>query len=400
MSAITLLNLFFFDTALLLTASAFWQRPIRRYTIAFVTILLTGILGDSIRNYLLPIYAALLIVCFLQKNYTLDTVVVALTAVSIIWGITMMTGCLILLISPAFLDTIAFNILNGILLVSFGFGFRHVSVKCRVVFLPEYWQGKAFLIALEMLILLFFAFILPQFALNNMRHYAIAQLTLMTLLIVVCLILNAYNKSQEKNRRLTQERRQADIIEQEYHSIISLKHYYTKLFESIQGYIRRSDLRGLEAYFERYITPIHRRQIRLQNAGNIKNILIANLLELAANYAASHPIKFEYDISGIIAIPNEIEMDVFHILAEWLNNALEALDTQTNGRLSLHMIGAMDQCQFIIENSFELNEMSPTKPGRGRGLQDVYRIIESNPHFQRYTERRDCIFTQCLIVQF
>lgn len=399
MPAIVVLNIFAFDIALLVTVSAFWQRPTHRYIIAFAAILLTGILADSIRNYLLPVYVVLLMICFAHKHLVFDTIVAALTAAASIWGMTMLAGCLVLLLAPTFLTSIQFNIFNGLLIVGFGLSLKCAATKRRTTFLPEHRQGKVFLVALELLILLFFAFVLPRFALQNMQHYAIAQLTLMALLVVVCVLLAAYNKSHEKNRILSQERRQAEIIEQEYNAIIGLKHYYSKLYESIQGFIRRRDLAGLESYFDAYITPIHRKNISLQNVDNIKTILIANLLELAANYASSHPIVFHYEIAGQIDIPKPLEMDVFHILAEWLNNAIESLENQKDGKLTILMTGIPTQCSFIISNSCAQLQ-NTKKRGRGHGLPDIYRIIDRNPHFERVTETRDARFSQHLMVHF
>lgn len=162
-------------------------------------------------------------------------------------------------------------------------------------------------------------------------YYLLFSASIVFAAYLTYLLLTAETKIKYEEQRQKFEKVNSLVIEEKYNDIISLKHYYSKLYETLNAYITVQDWQGLEGYFEKHISPLHKEHIKsdfvLPKLDLIELPLIKNLL-FDATVKARHVYSIEMciDIEGCISDCFIQEMDLFIILNEWITNAFNATD--------------------------------------------------------------------------
>jgi len=343
--AVTLFNNVAYSFAAITLISTLTQDTKCRYVAVFVLLTAIGILLTYAPNLIMPTNILVLTLCFTRNPKGLRQAFYAsLTTIFLLWGYIVLATSVALLVAPYWHNSNGFNILMGstLAIASLTAKFsRNFIYWCKV------WGHNGYAVALAIVILTFFSLVLPYLyavvETDNARHWAVILLSLMVVIAIVTLIIHRLINTEYQRRNIaSQMERQksyASQVQAQYDRIVTLKHYYTKLYESLAPYIRNKDMKGLRNFFETTITPIHRGQVLCNSQlSNISSELLRNFFEVTAEQvSAMENVTFEMDISGHITFQGSMELDVFEILCNLTDNAIKALSTQANGLLRLNL---------------------------------------------------------------
>jgi len=150
---------------------------------------------------------------------------------------------------------------------------------------------------------------------------------------------------------------------------------------------------GLQAYFERHIASIHRD--RLEDRGqltSIRNEVIKNLLDVTvAQVDALENISLELEVDNKVRFPEDMEMDLFEIMCNLLDNAMRELGGQAPGLLRIVLRGEAEAVSITVANtlhaSADIEKLYQTeRRGRhGYGLNRVRKIVYRHPGMEHFT---------------
>jgi len=290
-------------------------------------------------------------------------------------------------------------------------------------------NDDGYAIALEIVVLAFFSFILPRYypAINeeDTRQWGIFVLAFMAVLVIVGLLVKRMSGLEHERRSLAMqmERQQsyASQIQSQFERMITLRHYYSNLYHSLLPFIRDGNIDSLRIFFEKNITPIHHSQVNDDGNGagidgivsNIKDDLIRNFLDVTAGQVTTiGNLTLDMKISGDIRLPDNILMDIFEILSNLVDNALREIEGQYLGLLKIHLYESYGQLSIQIANtvisSIDIEQMytsNHVESESGYGLRRVREIVYNHPNMEHLTfksgmfEGKEILVQQIIIIQ-
>jgi two-component system sensor histidine kinase AgrC len=175
---------------------------------------------------------------------------------------------------------------------------------------------------------------------NDSRIF-IVQL-LLTINIVIGFIYSKYNSKlilelETENRKsaiaLAERYVEAENVTKRYDEIVKFKHYCTKLYRSIVGYIDGNDMRGLKKFYIKNIAPINdqlNKEIgEYQQINHIKiDVIKARMIELINSVSQLPNVNLYIQVNNIIDHVAMKDMDLFAALNIYIDNAVEETMTQ------------------------------------------------------------------------
>ena len=243
-------------------------------------------------------------------------------------------------------------------------------------------------------------------------HYSLLSISVIFAIYLVYSLITAESKIKHEEQRQKYEEINNRVIESKYNDIISLKHYYNKLYDSLGGFIVAQDWQGLEECFEKHITPLHKEHIEkgfmipkldLIESPLIKNLLLDSLVK--AKYI--HNAEILIDISDYINIDCMKELDLFIVINEWIDNAFAAIENK-DGYIQVSISKAEGTLTVQVSNPIYVDiDISvihkvghTTKQGHnGIGLSEVSKIINSYENIECMTYVELGKFNQLLIAR-
>ena len=402
-SFLVLYNNVAYCLALVLLLSLLTGGRALKFISAFILIVLAGLLLTPYPNLIMPVTVCVLTVCFsgLRRKKIIPAFRQCLTAVFIAWCVIMLISCVCMAATPDWHGGVGCNLLTGALLVCFALALRlipGIAKWSRRVELTDY------AIMLELLIVLFFSFVLPQFYPQNpvltaddKRQIGIICLSFMAFLLMVGFLICRMQRMEHERREIKayiqQQKDFRQQVQYQFDTVITLKHYYSKLYHGIAPFIRDDDMAGLQAYFERHIASIHRS--RLEDRGqltSIRNEVIKNLLDVTvAQVDALENISLELEVDNKVRFPEDMEMDLFEIMCNLLDNAMRELGGQAPGLLRIVLRGEAEAVSITVANtlhaSADIEKLYQTeRRGRhGYGLNRVRKIVYRHPGMEHFT---------------
>jgi len=395
----------------------------RKYIAVFSIITVIGLLLTflaSAPNWIMPINTILLTLCFskpvkglMDSYYAIrKTFYYSLTISTLTWCFIATLSSLVMIITPNWLTADSYNLFMGAILVFIATVAR-ASKNSMKWFKQLRDDGHA--IALELVILSFFSFILPTYypaiSGEEARQMGIFVLSFMIVLVIVILLVKRMNdlEHERHNLAMQMERQQsyAGQIQSQFERMVTLRHYYSNLYHSLSPFIRDSDMEGLQMFFEENISPIHQSRVDGAQLSNIKNDLIRNFLDVTAGQVATmEGVSLEMDISDNLQLPDNILMDIFEILSNLVDNALRELKGQDFGLLKIRLY-KFDNEMFVqiantIGNSVDIEHMYNPKSVNlesGYGLRRVREIVYSHPNIEHMTHKNGMFKGKELLVQ-
>ena len=396
---------------------------IRKYIVVFSMITIIGLFLTflaSAPNWIMPINTILLTLCFSKpvKGFMDSYYIVrkifyySLTVSTLTWCFIATLSSIIMLIAPNWLIMDSYNLFMGAILVFIATAVR--ALKNSMKWFKQL-RDDGHAIALELVVLLFFSFILPTYypaiSGEDARQMGIFVLSFMMVLVIVILLVKRMNDLEhERHNLVMQMERQhsyAGQIQSQFERMITLRHYYSNLYHSISPFIRNSDMEGLQVFFEENISPIHQSQVDGAQLSNIKNDLIRNFLDVTAGQVTTmEGVSLEMDISDNLQFPDNILMDIFEILSNLIDNALRELKVQDFGLLKIRLY-KFDEEIFIeitntVRDNLNIEHMYNPKAvnlENGYGLRRVREIIYTHPNIEHMTYKNGMFKGKELLVQ-
>ena len=215
-----------------------------KYAAAFIIIAAAGWLLTNRQNWIMPVNTVVLTLLFSKgvKDYC-RTFYQCLTVTFLLFCGILLISSPIMLIAPGWHGSEGFNILVGGVLLT-----ASIAVKIKENIMDWFRQVRheGYVIALELVLLLFMSFVLPMYfpyiAAENVRRWSIFILSFMCVLAVVGLLLNRMKDIEYKRRELAilvehQEAYKQQVLCQ-FEKVVTLKHYYDRLYQGLSPYIR------------------------------------------------------------------------------------------------------------------------------------------------------------------
>ena len=413
MNHVVLYNNFTYSTAVLIFLSTLINATRRRYTIAFIVIMSAGLLLASIPSFIMPVVLLLLTLCFAknQKEY-FRIFYKCLTATTISFFVISTISALAILIVPNWLSSDGYNFFIGTMLLVFAIA---VKTKSNIMSWYRELEHYRYVVTLEGIVLTFFSFVLPRYypviSADSARQLGVFILSFMFVLVTVALLINRMKTLEYNRRELTsqieQQKEYAEKVNAQFEKVITLKHYYSRLYHSIAPFVLSKDVDGLQQYFEKYITPIHNDLMKNNTQlSAIKNDLIRNLIEITAGQVATlKNVVFEMDIFGEIKLSDNIELDIFELLSNFIDNAIKEVSIQNKALLQIEFRVIDDDLSIQIANTvgktLEIESLYSHEPkdGHGYGLKRVRTIVYQQPCIKHFTYKDGILNGRDILVQ-
>jgi len=420
---IALYNNVTYSIAVIILISTVISSPKRRYALAFSIILIFGLILTFLidePSWIMPANTVLLTLCFVKPSKRLKGFVVpirrtfyfCLTVSTLTWCFIATLSALIMLITPNWLGTDGYNIFMGTALVIVAIAVKMLKDSmgwCRQI------NADGYAIVLELVVLVFFSFILPTYypSINeeDTRQWGIFVLAFIVVLITVGLLVKRMNDLEHERcslaMQMERQKSYAGQIQSQFERMVTLRHYYNKLYQSLSPLIRDYDLKGLQVYFEENITPIHQSQVAGVQISSIKNDLIRNFIDVTAGQITTiGNLTLDIDISGEIRFPDNLLMDIFEILSNLVDNALRAVEGQASGLLRIHLHEHYGQLSIqvanTLSNGIDIEQMyseNKSDSESGYGLKRVREIVYSHPNIEHLTFKSGIFEGKEILVQ-
>jgi len=399
-NAINIYNNLTYSLAIVIFLSTLTPSPKHRYVTTFILLTTTGLLMTSMQYWIMPVHVLVLTICFAEtRKGIFKAFYISLTAIFLLWVFIITVSSITMIISPSWHGSDGFNLFIGAALL---IATLTAKASRQQIDLHSRNESKGYIIALELVTIGFFSFVLPLFFrgidIESARLWAVFALSLMLVMMIVALLINRMKDLEYRHRylisQMDQQKSYADQVQKQFERIITLKHFYTKLYESLSPFIRDNNMESLRNYFETYITPIHEAQIQDNiQISKVNNELVRNLLDITAGQASTmESVSLDMAISGEIHPSDNIALDIFEIMSNLIDNAMREISNQENALLRIWLRQEESYLFIMIANSLSNDleiEQLYKKPERGDshgyGLIRVREIVNRYPDMEHMT---------------
>lgn len=201
-------------------------------------------------------------------------------------------------------------------------------------------------------------------------------------------------------------------IEQLYQNMRVFRHDYENILSSLWDYINAGDLDSLKQYFEKDLLPVSRQLTRsnstLAELSHLEIPPLKSLLYSKYIQGQQEGISIKIEIPQTVSDISMNIIDLIRISGIIIDNALESLQSQTDGICQIGLLQNNDSLIFIVENSvpetFVYNDQifekyySTKKYHDGIGLYTVAKILDHYDHILHSVSCQNGIFSQKLII--
>lgn len=191
----------------------------------------------------------------------------------------------------------------------------------------------------------------------------------------------------------------------------TLQHDYANILLSLNGYIQNQDMKGLAAYFNKFVLKTGHHEpgvfpsLKNMNIPEIKGLLAVKLLRAG-----------DLSVSAQVEIPEKIDyisidkIDLSRILGILLDNAIEASAVQESSQIQVAFLNTHHNGVLIVINNtlkqpfpdmsrlFE-ESYSTKEDSRGSGLYNVKQILSKYPAITLNTYLENEWFIQELLIE-
>lgn len=199
-------------------------------------------------------------------------------------------------------------------------------------------------------------------------------------------------------------------VEELYREVRGFRHDYTNLLTTLRLGIESDDMVQIKEVYDTVLKDSNKqfrhRKYNIARVINIDNSALKSLL--AAKFIEAN----EQQIEVTLEVPEKIELqgmklvDFITIVAILIDNALEAALEASNPKVNIAFLKFSDKQLFVIENTIkeqaiDISDMcsfgtSSKGEGRGVGLYNVMKILESYPAVSLNSRSQDHTFCQIL----
>lgn len=216
---------------------------------------------------------------------------------------------------------------------------------------------------------------------------------------------------KQKDFEYTAMEKYTDELNKQYHEIRKFRHDYINILSSMEHYIQEKKLDQLEYYYYQNILPtkkifeknnLHLNDIQKIKSNEIKSILMTKLV-----IAQEKNLTVQVEVRDVVTLPKIIDSIIFiRILGILLDNAIEELETLSDGELRIAIFYQEKDLVFVVQNTCH-SHISPIhqlkKEGystkgdnRGIGLKNIDDLIRESEHILLETTIKNNQFTQII----
>lgn len=233
---------------------------------------------------------------------------------------------------------------------------------------------------------------------------------LIFMLLVYIHTLNAKTRYEQKSRDLARLVKYTRRLENVCDDLTGLKHNYSNILLSINGYLCEKRFDELRDYLSNHVLKDYCKSLNsnfLPSLKHVRNPALKGIIFSKLNQAAMKNIKLFINIFSRIEINNIDPADLVKIIGILFDNAIEACENSSGNELHLGMDSDSSHTSILIGNTYcRLPDLSricergySTKgDNRGFGLYYLKKILSFYPHAQLKTTVNDNIFFQELII--
>ncbi|OTN77946.1 hypothetical protein A5886_003047 [Enterococcus sp. 8G7_MSG3316] len=203
-----------------------------------------------------------------------------------------------------------------------------------------------------------------------------------------------------------------ESMENQYKEVRKFRHDFQNILNSLDDYVLSEDFSGLKNYYLDEIKPtseeITDMNFKLTELQNMKQREIKSVLALKLMTAQNAEIEVDLEVKEVI---EDIPLDAIVLvraLGILLDNAIEALEELSIGKLTVAVFKNKQEIQFIIQNDckdhmpsiqqLKKEGFSTKGENRGLGLSNVKEMLTKYPDVVLKTTIKDQLFTQQLII--
>lgn len=203
-----------------------------------------------------------------------------------------------------------------------------------------------------------------------------------------------------------------ESMENQYKEVRKFRHDFQNILNSLDDYVLSEDFTGLKNYYLDEIKPTSKEisdmNFKLTELQNMKQREIKSILALKLITAQNNEIEVDLEIKEVI---EDIPLDAIVLvraLGILLDNAIEALEELTIGKLTVAVFKNKQEIQFIIQNDckehmpsiqqLKKEGFSTKGENRGLGLSNVKEMLDKYPNVVLKTTIRNQLFSQQLII--
>lgn len=203
-----------------------------------------------------------------------------------------------------------------------------------------------------------------------------------------------------------------ESMENQYKEVRKFRHDFQNILNSLDDYVLSEDFTGLKNYYLDEIKPTSKEisdmNFKLTELQNMKQREIKSILALKLITAQNNEIEVDLEIKEVI---EDIPLDAIVLvraLGILLDNAIEALEELTTGKLTVAIFKNKQEIQFIIQNDckehlpsiqqLKKEGFSTKGENRGLGLSNIKEMLDKYPNVVLKTTIKNQLFSQQLIV--
>lgn len=305
----------------------------------------------------------------------------------------------LMLLAPTFVGSCVYQLIMGLIIILSAFIVRFILLRQN----RTSWSRKTMklTILLEIIIIIVFGFILPLLQLPaDSVSYPIISLLFIAVIAVVLIILDTMRRTETAKIHAQEQAHLTEILKIQYEDMIKQSHYFGTMLAMLDSFFKREDYTGAETYFSQYLLPVHHehRQISHEKLQRIGSPVIQSLLEHTADRVGTMKnVTMELSVEGLIRYPEKLLQPILKIMIVCINNALESLDRQKGGTLTIHMDPAQVQIKNTIDN-MEYRRYMCRHERTHRGLSIITEAVTSCPELGQGRKVTGRLFIQQIFV--
>lgn len=261
---------------------------------------------------------------------------------------------------------------------------------------------------------------LPYFAVSHIENteyinefYLAIGLNILLLNLLTFLYINKYVKTDNLEKENCELSVDVNSMSTVIDSTRALKHDFNNIFQAIHGYLENKDYEKLNTYVSKLMKECQTiNTISLVNKDTFNDQGIYSLVGSKILLATSLQISFEIDCMVDFSKISFDKVNLVRILGILLDNAIEASSNSKEKSIMLECKHDIKKNATIINISNSFNEnlsinvkdifkkgFSTKQIKSGIGLWETKQIINKSSNSQIYTNIKDNIFTQSLIIE-
>lgn len=241
--------------------------------------------------------------------------------------------------------------------------------------------------------------------------FLIVTLLLTSLNAIIFIFMQKMSISSQKETekellqfQLQQEQKEMRNLEHQYQEISILRHDFQNKVQCIYTMLEQNNYEDARRYTEKFLKAEHKAaKPRIRSSNSVLNAIMNEKIEKAEQY------QIEISCRVTIRIPEYLEYDLSILLANLLDNAIEACQnntipsqiivviTETAGYFRIAVKNTIQES--VLETNQKLESRKKDKAHHGFGLKSVRKIVEKYQGSMEAYEKKNVFIVSILLLK-